>query len=124
MYGGQQNAQREHCNLPKETVYSSLMPDAKQIKDTLGNNFCCLFPSNMLTVDYLNEKEFQPVVNRTYPGGYSQYPSDSLIDRPSIWCTRHGDGADSQAGLLSQRTDGIGMTRSTGCRFATLSNQR
>ncbi|GFY24914.1 hypothetical protein TNCV_2691051 [Trichonephila clavipes] len=61
---------------------------------------------------------------RPYPGGYTQCQSDRLIDRPSIWCTRYGDGVDlSLTGLWSQRANGAGMKmRSAVGRSATFPN--
>ncbi|GFV39230.1 hypothetical protein TNCV_1859411 [Trichonephila clavipes] len=62
-------------------------------------------------VNYLNEKECWHVVIR-YPGGRPQCQSEWLIYGPSIWYMRYSDGVDfSRAGLLSQRTNGLGRRR-------------
>ncbi|GFU65493.1 hypothetical protein TNCV_634161 [Trichonephila clavipes] len=63
---------------------------------------------------------------KTYPGGYSQCESEGFIDRPSVWCTRYGDGVDLRhTGLMYQGTYEVGTkTRSAMGRSAMLANQR
>ncbi|GFU79475.1 hypothetical protein TNCV_872441 [Trichonephila clavipes] len=61
-----------------------------------------------------------------HPGGYPQCQRDKSIDRPSVWCTRYGNGVDFRpTGLLSPSLNGVGTeVRSAGCRSTTLINQR
>ncbi|GFY31697.1 integrase catalytic domain-containing protein [Trichonephila clavipes] len=65
----------------------------------------------MRTGNYLNKKECQPIVIRTYTRGHPQCQSDRSIDRHSKWCSRYGDELD----LLSQRTNGVGTRQGVQC---------
>ncbi|GFV69954.1 hypothetical protein TNCV_1983211 [Trichonephila clavipes] len=106
---GEWNAQRENCNFPSKTVYSSLMSGAKQYlsdseggllkahlrptlrycfsttiyrKDAPVNSTHCCVPSHMGTVNYLNEKECRPVVKKLYSGRCPQCQSNGAIYSP------------------------------------------
>ncbi|GFX13131.1 hypothetical protein TNCV_2357871 [Trichonephila clavipes] len=56
-------------------------------KDTPVKNIHCWVLSHVWAANYLNEKEYRPVVLKTNPGGYPQCQSDRSIKRLSIWKT-------------------------------------
>ncbi|GFW69495.1 hypothetical protein TNCV_488411 [Trichonephila clavipes] len=74
--------QLKHLIKKCENYLADKHGENKEGKDTPVNSFHYFVSSHMLTANYLNEKERQPVVIKTYSGGYPQYQSDRSIDRP------------------------------------------